>query len=294
MGGRERALAGVAAVLFVGGGLGVLAVTEGVIGAPSKSSFVAQADAVCASQNGAVTGIAKPASYPELAAAASTVATTTDTELGRLRALRLPGPAHRGGARAVMTAMAATNLSGRRLQAAAGAKDPAMTAAATREMAMNSKDAAARAGGYGLSACAAGMQSGIETVLGGASGVVKTAFITKAGSLCAGAVRAIDALPPPRTEPREMVHSMEQLIGILEKVNADIKALPIPPGDEATLADLFSTMDKESQKARAMLAPTAALDLPRLKAAQKEFDAVNEVVGVKADAYGIGACSDKS
>lgn len=200
--GTQRALATVAAVLFLGGALAVVAVSQGVIGAPSKATFVAEADAICGTGNGAVAAIPKPTSYPELATAASTLLSTTEVQLGQLRKLTLPGPADRGGAKAVLDAMKETGVAGRHLRDAAGASDAAMTGVAVRGITLNSKDAAAKAGDYGFSACAAGMQPGVDTVVAGSSGVLKAAFLAKADVICTAAASAVKAVRNRRSTSR--------------------------------------------------------------------------------------------
>ena len=115
---------------------------------------MAEADAVCAATNGGVNAISKPVAYPALATAASTLVTTTDTQVGRLRELELPGGDDRDRARAVFGAMTATTDAGRSLQSAAGAGDASMTAAASRALSASSQDAVAKARDFGLITCA--------------------------------------------------------------------------------------------------------------------------------------------
>jgi len=242
---------------------------------------------VCAPGNRAVTSISRPDSYSGLATVASSVVAATDTQLGQLRALELPGGAARGGARSVLQAMTATGEAGRGLQTAAGAKDAAAIANATRSMSVSSKDAVAKAGAFGFAACATGMQPGIESVLRGSTAVVKGAFLDKGEKLCA---EATVALPDLGRTQASLDYFIRQGIQILDKLSVELKAMPVPPGDETTVTEMFAALDKSNEKVRELGGALAAQDLPRMNAIEKEFKVLDNAVRAKFEAYGIRGC----
>ena len=286
--GRQRALAAAITLVLVGGVLGVVATSLGVIGAPSKAQFVADADAVCAATNGTVNAISKPIAYPALAAAASTLVTTSETQLDRLRDLDLPGGDDRGRARAVFTALQTTNDAGRNLQSAAGAGDPAMTAAASRTLSLNSKDAQARAREFGLTACVVGMQTGTDAVLAGANGAVKDSFLVAGSRLCVDFLRDLEAVPTIRNA-NDITRFVNQNVTLVDKLVSDLRALPVAPGDENTVAELTAAVENLSGKLKQMGVAGAAGDVRRVNAIQREIDAAGVDVDTRFGNYGLRA-----
>ena len=287
--GRQRALAVAIAGLLVGGALGVVAITLGIIGAPSKAAFAADADRICASTNGGVNAIAKPAGFPTLATAASTLVSTTDTQLGRLRTLDLPGGADRTRTKGVLDAIAATNAAGRTLQSAATAGDAGMVATASRSIALSWQDALAKARDYGFTACVTGMQPGADALVAGANGVIKGSFVEKGNSICIDFLRSVDAVPEIRNA-NDIPRFVSQNAALLDELVVDLKALPVSPGDEATVAAMIATMDDMSAKVKELTGAAAAADVKRLTAIQKESEALEAVANEKFGAYGLTVC----
>ena len=287
--GTERALATAVIVLLMGGALGTLAVTQGVIGAPSKATFVARADAICVPGNGVAAAIPKPSTYPALATAASALVTTANTQIGQLRALELPSGADRGRARAVLAAMTATSQAGVNLQAAAAATDDARTATASRSLDVFAKDVVAKAGAYGFKACVAGMQPGIAAVLGGANGLVKQEFVTKANTLCRTAIQSVETLPKPKA-PAGVSAYVTSVNGLMDRLLGDLKALPVPVGDDAAVAEMLGGMATGNAKAKELFVALIASDTARTKALQSEIDLLDVAANIKYDAYGITDC----
>ena len=274
--------------LLLGGGLGVFMADQG-IGMTSKAKFVKKADAVCAPSNAPVAGLAKPSSYPDLATAAGTLVTTTETQLGGLRALKLPGGNDGGRARDVLATMTATNQAGRQLQDAASRKDDAATAAATQLFRTSATEASTRARELGMASCVTGMQPGVENVIGGATGVVKTAFLAKADTLCRAGARALEGIRPP-SGPRDLSRFFNAFTPIVTKLVADLKALPVPPGDEAVIGEIMTGLDKGLDQNREMRDAALAGDVSRFNAIDGEATILTTAIDAKLDAYGLTTC----
>jgi hypothetical protein len=282
---KERALATAIVLLLAGNGLGIGAKAMGLIGAPSKEMFIARADAICAPGNAGLSALSKPSGYPSVATAASTLVTTTETQLGQLRRLELPGFADRSSARGVLDAIAQTAGAGRRLQAGAATTDAAATANASRTMATVATDAAAAAKAFGFTACGAGMEPGINAVLAGANGAVKASFIEKVHPMCAALVRDAEELSAPTLD-----WYINQSTALYEKFANDLRALPVPPGDEAAVAELAEGMLAVGAKVRELGAAAMNGDLKRVTAIEKEGDVLAEQVDAKFQAYGFNDC----
>lgn len=288
--GKGALIAAIAAVaVLLGGGLGVFLAKSGS-GTPSRATFIAKADAVCGTANASTATVAKPTSYPELGTAMGTVVTATDSELAGLSRLRLPGGADRVPAGGAIAALTATDGAAHTLADAAGKKDDAATAAATSKLATQFADASAKAKAFGFTACATGMQTAMANVAGGAQGLVKTTFMAKSDSLCREASRTLDAIPPFKNNAADVARYFSQGVAVVTKLASDLRALPAPPGDEATVADILSAVDKVNAKTSEMKDAAAAGDQSRFVAAGQELTVLETAADAKLDAYGLSVC----
>jgi hypothetical protein len=283
----------VALALLLGGGAGVFLATQGV-GMPSIAKYAAKADDVCRPANGAVLSITQPTSYPDVATAAGTMTAVTDTQLQGLRRLKPPGGTDGGRVGNLLQAMTQTNAASRSLQDAAGQKDDAATAAATRQMRASATEASTTAKDLGFAACATGMQPGVDAMVGGATAVVKTAFIAKADTLCRAAVRSVTAIPEPRAGITAFGRYMTQILQVVQKMAVDLKAIPVPPGDETTVAEMLASMDKANAKWGEAPGAAAAGDASRLSAIVKEAAPLDTASSAKFDAYGLESCGSNA
>lgn len=288
-GGAERALGTLIVLLLVGAGLGIGAKAVGLVGAPSKSSYVAKADAICAPANAGLTVIAKPTGYASVTTATSTFVTATDAQLVQLRALELPGGGARGGARSVLSAISATSDATRGLQAATAAGDPAQTVVASRTMTLYSQDAVAKARAYGFTTCVSGMQPAVDAVLAGANCAVKTSLLENGNAICMESAKAGDAVRPIRNV-NDADRFFNEQTAIVSKMVADLKALPVPPGDEATVAAAITSLENLMGKVRELISAAKAGDVKRVSAIEKEGDAIEVDANAKFNAYGLTAC----
>ena len=290
MHGKGALIAAIAAVaVLLGGGLGVFLAKSGS-GTPSRATFIAKADAVCGTANASTATVAKPTSYPELGTAMGTVVTATDSELAGLSRLRLPGGADRVPANGAIAALTATDGAAHTLADAAAKKDDAATAAATSKLATQFADASAKAKAFGFTACATGMQTAMANVAGGAQGLVKTTFMAKSDSLCREASRTLDAIPPFKNNATDVARYFGQGVAVVTKLANDLRALPAPPGDEATVADILSAVDKVNAKTSEMKDAAAAGDQSRFVAAGQELTVLETAADAKLDAYGMSVC----
>ena len=278
----------VVVALLLGGGAGFFLYSQG-FGQTSKATFVRKADAVCGPANATVTALTKPSSYPELATAAGTLVSSTDAQLAGLGKLSAPAGADGDKVGALLSAMTQTNSAGRSLQDAAARADDGATAASVTQMRTSSADASTKARELGFAACATGMQPAVDTVAGGASGIVKTAFVAKADTICRAAARDLDAIRAPR-DARDLNRFFNQMLPVAEKLVTDLKALPVPPGDESTLADAVSGLERMNDKSREVRDAAAAGDRSRILAIDEEGSVLSTAVSAKLDAYGLTSC----
>ena len=280
----------VAGVLVVGGGVGGVLLVKS--GAPSRAEFVAKADDVCRPANGPIAAIVKPTSYPELAIAAGTLNSTIDSQLGQLRALKRPGGSAKADVAGVFRSLEGTSAAAHRLKEAAGRQDDAATIAATKDMATAAGEARTQATTTGFAACSVGMQTGIDAVFGGTQSVMKTGFIAQADVLCrraAADIYDVD-LEAALEDEAAFVAFITHANDVFDQLVTDIKALPVPPGDEATLTELFVAQDKAQAKNREFEAAAADEDFDRMDALDRESTTLITAADAKWDAYGLGSC----
>ena len=288
-GNRARgAVAVVAVALLLGGGAGVFLAGRG--GGSSTSRFVKKADAVCAPANGGVVALAKPSSYPELATAAGALVTASDTQVAGMRAIKPPSGPEGNTVTALLAAMVQTQEAGRSLQDAAGGKDDAATASAAQKVRGAANETSSKAAELGLSACGSGMQPGVDNVVAGAAGIVRTAFIAKADTVCRAGARQMEGLRPPRNDNRDVARFLGQVLQIAERMVTDLKALPVPPGDEGAVSDTMTALDKTNEKGREARDAAAGNDRSRFLAIEHEMTVLGTAADAKLDAYGLTTC----
>lgn len=289
-GGKRGLIAAVVAVgVLLGGGAGVFLANSG-IGQSSKTTFLAKADGICSQANTSVATLAKPTNYPELATAVGSVVTATDAQVRELQKVRLPGGAGSGQARDVVSALASTGVAVHGLQTAAAAKDDMATARATTQVSAAFNDANAKATAYGFGACATGMQAGMNNLIGGTKALIKTSFVAKADNICREGSRNLDAIPAPKKDNRDVARAYTQALSIMTKLMKDLRALAVPPGDEAPMAEILTAQDKAIAKFTEMRDAATNNDSQRYTASQVEFATLTTAADAKWDAYGLAVC----
>jgi hypothetical protein len=104
-------------------------------------------------------------------------------------------------------------------------------------------------------------------------------------------VRDADAAPTIRNAD-DATRVLNLGITLFEKLASDLKALPVPPGDEATVADITAQVSNFAGRMRELGAAAAAGDRRRVNAIEKEGDAMLVVMNEKFGAYGLNVCGE--
>ena len=258
---------------------------------PTKAEFVAQADAACTAGNTTVSTTAKPTNASQVATAAGTAVTTIDGQVATLRAMKLPGGKEKDQIQGVISALADVSAPTRALQDAAGKTDDAAMAKAAVDMQAKADTAASAAEAYGLTQCGTQLEPGLGNMFDGVKNVVKATFVSKAQTLCLTFVDRVEALTPPASFSATG-RFLDGFLAISNKLGADLKALPVPPGDQGTVGEFLSAVDamnaKFTEASNAVKANNARLVLSLME----EAEAASEAMGVKAEAYGLTACGN--
>lgn len=261
-------------------------------GGPSKSSLLSEGDEVCRTANGPAEAVKKPTNYPELMEAARALASATGEQEARLRKLGIPD-GDKDEVRPILAAVGGLAGSARRLEEASARTDDRAASDAAGEVAAQSKDAATRARAYGFTACGVNTEGPVGTVFEGAKGIVKAAFVARAQGLCREAINQAGDLREPRTESAFPAY-LDALLALEEMVVDEMRALAVPPGDQATVAELIDARARLNTKGRELTSAMRARNGPKQRALADELAVLGTAAAAKADAYGIRECGTGS
>jgi hypothetical protein len=271
--------------------LSLTAVVAGC-GGPSKSSLLSKGDEMCRASNAPAQSLEKPTSYPELVEAAGALAATAAAQEARLQDLGIPD-GDKGEVRPILAALRGLAGSARRLQESAARTDDEATSQAAGEAAARSRDAAGRARAYGFTACGIATEGPVATVYEGARGIVKAAFVARAEGLCREAIDEEGRLPEPRGQSA-LPEYLDAVLALEERVVEGMRALPVPVGDETTVAELIETRARVNAKGRELTGAMRARNGRRQAAIADELVVLGTAAAAKADDYGVRQCGTGS
>ena len=261
---------------------------------PSRSDFAAKADGSCAAGNTAISSAAKPTSAPQVATSAGNAVTTLDGQVAMLRAMKMPGGKDKAQVEGVIAAIGEVGAPTRALQDAAAKNDDAAMAKAGAEMQTKVDAAAASAQAFGLVQCGTGLKPAVANLLEGTKSVVKGSYVTKAESLCRDAFRKSDAIAVPTPSLATAGRYLDALLVVFTKLATDLKAIPAPPGDEATVGELMNALDSANAKVKESSAAAKANNPKLFGALSEELDVATTALNAKFDAYGLKSCGSSA
>ncbi|HEV2760116.1 MAG TPA: hypothetical protein VGV86_11165 [Acidimicrobiales bacterium] len=257
---------------------------------PSKSDFVAKADGSCAAGNTAISSAAKPTNGPQVATAAGTAVSTVDGQVAMLRAMKMPGGKDKAQVEGVIAAIGEVSPPTKALQDAAGRNDDAAMAKAGAEMQSKVDAAATSAQTFGLTQCGTGLKPAVANLFEGTKSVVKSSYVTKSETLCRDAYRKSDAVAAPGNSLTSVARYLDALHVISTKLGNDLKAIPAPPGDEATVAEFVTALEALNGKVKEASAAAKANNPRLMIALSDELDVATTALNAKLDAYGLKTC----
>ncbi|MGI8809995.1 MAG: hypothetical protein ACR2KK_19555 [Acidimicrobiales bacterium] len=257
---------------------------------PSKSDFTAKADGSCAAGNTAISTAAKPTNAPQVATSAGTAVTTIDGQVAMLRAMKMPGGKEKTQIDGIITAIGDVSAPTKALQDAAGKNDDAAMTKAAAEMRSKVDAAAGSAQAYGLTQCGTGLKPAVANLFEGTKSVVKSSYMTKAEGLCRDAYRKSDAIAAPGNTGASVARYIDAIVVISTKLANDIKAIPAPPGDEATVGEFVTAFEGVNVKLKEISAAARANNQRLTGALSDETDVATTALNAKLDAYGLKTC----
>lgn len=259
-------------------------------GGPSKSGLVAKADGACTAGNAAIAAVAKPANATQVGAAAGTAAGTIDTQVTALRALKTPGGSDKLQFTGVVNSIADVAGPARSLQDAAGKNDQPAMAKAAVDLRAKADTAATQAQAFGLTQCGTGLKPAVDPVFEGAKSVVKGSYVAKAEGLCRAAYAKIDAIAQPGSSLTSLGKYLDSILTVSHKLAADLRALPAPPGDQASVDEFNAAFDAFNGKFKDMTAAAKANNAKLFGGLSDEVDVASTALNAKLDAYGLKVC----
>ena len=257
---------------------------------PSKSDFTAKADGSCAAGNTAISSAPKPTNAPQVVTAAGTAVSTVDGQVAMLRAMKTPGGKEKAQVEGVIAAIGEVSVPTKALQDAAGKNDDAAMVKAGAEMQAKIDAAATSAQAYGLTQCGTGLKPAMANLFEGTKSVVKSSYVTKAAALCLDFERKSNRLAPPGSSLASLGRYLDAMIPLSVKLADDIRAIPVPPGDEGTVAEFLAAIDSLNVKSKEAGAAAKANNVRLLGALAQELDVAGTAINAKLDAYGLKTC----
>ena len=258
--------------------------------APSKAEFTTQADGSCTAGNTTISTAAKPTNPPQVATAAGTATSTIDAQVASLRAIKAPGGQDKGMALGVINAIAEVVGPTKALQEAAGKNDDAAMARAALDMQAKADAAATSAQAFGMSQCGIQLKFGLGNLFDGVKQVVKANYVSKAETICRESIRRSEAVAAPGNTLASTSRFLDAQLALSEKLAAELRAITVPPGDEATVADFVGALDTLNTKGKEVSSAAKANNPRLVLALVDEVNVAGTALNAKLDAYGLKTC----
>jgi hypothetical protein len=258
--------------------------------APSKQEFLAKADPICQTGDNNAASTSAPTDLNGIKDFSAKLAANAEGTAAKLEKLKFPSGKDGAGAKDMVAAMKSAAAAARGVAGPVDKADYAgiETAAAKTVDAFKAADDKART--FGSTACAKGESDAAASKLGQTvGGTVKAAYIAKADALCKAANDQLDALPDPNTFA-ELKDLLDKSMPIIDKLQADFKAIPGPTTDKAKLDEVYSTLDALIAKFKDAQAAAAAGDQRKAVTVLNQVDEATTTANAKADAYGFKDC----
>lgn len=259
---------------------------------PSVKTFLAKADPICKQANDLVSVITIPSDFAGFSDFGTKMAEQTTKTVTQLEALKTPHGKKGDGAKAFIAGLKAGAGQARALAAKVASNDFPGLETAAAGLQSTFKDADSKARAYGSTQCGQAHADQATKAAQAAPSAAKKAFIAKADPICAAANAKLKALPDPNTAA-ELKADLDQTIDIVTKATADLKAIPPPAIDKATLDSWFAENDKAIDLGKQVSTAAAQNNGSKVDDLLNQLDAQNTTVNSKADAYGFKDCGSQ-
>jgi hypothetical protein len=140
-----------------------------------------------------------------------------------------------------------------------------------------------------LAACTGGTTASSKSPPASGS-TSKADYQSKANAVCATMNAKGNSLQDPGTDQAKLKQVVDQAIPITSDGLAQLKQLPLPKGDEATIQSFYAKLDKLIADLRDESAALQANDLPKASQIATVFKTDSTAANDAANAYGLTVC----
>jgi hypothetical protein len=259
---------------------------------PSKQDFVAEADPVCKRGNDIAAVFTTPSDLGMMKDFGTKLADNITKTADEVDKLDKPGGDDGKAAADLVKSMKDAGAAAREIAAPVDqANYPGVEAAVTKTVeAFKAADGKARA--FGSAECGKG-EAAAAAKLGETSGAtVKTAFIAKADGICKGYNTQFEGIKEPE-DFNDVKPFLDQSIALVDKLTAELKAIPQPTIDKGKLDEAFASNDAAVAKLKEASAAAGARDEDKTIDLLDEATVLGDTSNAKADAYGFKDCGSQ-
>jgi hypothetical protein len=118
----------------------------------------------------------------------------------------------------------------------------------------------------------------------------RSGYQAKANAICSGMNAKGNSLQDPGTDQAKLKQVVDQAIPITSEGLAQLRQLPMPKGDEATIQGFYAKLDKLIADLKDESAALQANDLPRASQIATTFKTDSTAANSAANAYGLTVC----
>lgn len=122
------------------------------------------------------------------------------------------------------------------------------------------------------------------------STVTRSEYQSRANAICASMNAKGNSLQDPGTDQNKLKQVVDQAIPITSDGLAQLRQLPQPPADRATIEGFFAKLDKLIADLKDESAALGANDLNRASQIASNFKADSTAANDAANAYGLTVC----
>jgi hypothetical protein len=120
--------------------------------------------------------------------------------------------------------------------------------------------------------------------------ISRSDYQARANAICSGMNAKGNSLQDPGTDQAKLKQVVDQAIPITSDGLAQLRLLPQPKGDEATIQGFFAKLDKLIADLKDESAALQANDLPRASQIASTFKTDSTAANDAANAYGLTVC----
>lgn len=143
-----------------------------------------------------------------------------------------------------------------------------------------------------LAACGGtkGNQGASSPAPGGSPAITKAEFLQQGNAICAQMNRQMAGVPTTGSDAGQILDGLHQELSILSSGIQQLKALPEPPADTATIQAIFAKVDATANLLTLELTAEAAGNMSQADALDAQVSSAGKAANAGFSAYGLTVC----